>query len=147
MTFLSLLNPDSAVGVVSFSAAALQVCCLVQVWEVLAAQVWTFVSRSADLNKLMGGTVISGCFVNQLFVARKRVNVGVGDQVSPQLACLCLHVNKPKMSLMFHRCPTWDRLYPQICLRIPQIFLNLYFLWLEPLKSYFLKTSFRFPQK
>lgn len=52
VTFLSLLNPDSAVGAVCFASAP--------VWEVLPAQVWT-----------KGGTIISCllweagvCFVN-----------------------------------------------------------------------------------
>lgn len=44
VTFLSLLNPDSAVGVVTFPSAALQVCCLVQIWEVLTSKGWTFLS-------------------------------------------------------------------------------------------------------
>lgn len=90
VTFLSLLKPDSAVGAVSCPAAALQVCCLVQVWEVLAAQ--PCVHHSDDLNINQGCFSLVAALSTSFCCQKTYLNVGVGDHrvfFSPNCPCSC----------------------------------------------------------
>lgn len=67
----------------------------------LAGEAWTFVHRPAHVNRLMSKRVIGSYQKVSLggswvpcqpgFVDTKRVNVGVGHQVFPQLTLQCLH--------------------------------------------------------
>lgn len=82
VTFLSLLNPDSAVGAVSCADWRLPPLLLLLLLYRFAAQAWTL-CHPADLNGTMGGTVISSylsshrrvflCFGNLLLFSDKHM--------------------------------------------------------------------------